>query len=407
MAIAAEVRDIYPNAVAAGFGRVFYGGEEVVYFSQIIENEGNFGKCYQTNDPTSEDFNAVLDTDGGKLKVSGAKGINKLVQWGKGMLVIAKNGVWFIRGNDSGFTATSFSVDKIDNATGCVNPQSVVDAPDGVYYWSDNEIIKIHTDEFGNILATDVSSLQIKKFYQEILGVSKENCTGAYDRNEKQVGWLYKSVATSDPNDYDREVLFRLDTQGWYPQEFASKVSTGWEISASFSLDITSDDVIKRYIIRDGSDNYSVAYLTDPSFQDFGIDYPTAYIETGYETLGNSGHSKSATYAVIHMERTEDGFDVNLDPTSPSSCIFQAKWDWHNSAAGNRWSVPEQVYRYRRQYLPADDTDDYDTGAKMIEFKAKVRGGGSAVSFRFSTEPQKDLQLYGFEGGYEMKGRLE
>ncbi|MGW8179860.1 MAG: hypothetical protein ACWGQW_14030, partial [bacterium] len=68
--------DMYrPNCVAFFAGRVFYGGVDwedyhnKVYFSQIIENKSQFGKCYQRNDPTSEELSDLLPNDGGEVSV--------------------------------------------------------------------------------------------------------------------------------------------------------------------------------------------------------------------------------------------------------------------------------------------------------------------------------------------------
>src|SRR5690606_10231014 len=50
-----------PSAVGFFAGRVFYGGVSGsdinghIFYSQIIEDASKIGRCYQVNDPTSED----------------------------------------------------------------------------------------------------------------------------------------------------------------------------------------------------------------------------------------------------------------------------------------------------------------------------------------------------------------
>jgi len=55
-----------------------YSWSENIYFSQIVETTDQFGRCYQTNDPTSEDLFDLLPTDGGVIQIQGSGSVYKL-----------------------------------------------------------------------------------------------------------------------------------------------------------------------------------------------------------------------------------------------------------------------------------------------------------------------------------------
>src|SRR5699024_10563732 len=108
-----------PSVTAEFAGRIFYSGfkgivrggdgrspnyTNYVFFSTLVKNRNDLGKCYQDGDPTSRDSADVVDTDGGFLRISEAKGIQSLANIGTSLIVIAENGVWAIDGgSDYGF----------------------------------------------------------------------------------------------------------------------------------------------------------------------------------------------------------------------------------------------------------------------------------------------------------------
>jgi hypothetical protein len=77
-----------------------------------------------------------------------------------------------------------------------------------------------------------------------------------------------------------------------------------------------------------------------------------------------------------------------------SSCLVQAQWEWCTSDDSGRWGQQFQAYRYRHLFL--NDTASLSYGYSVITTRNKIRGKGRALSFKFSTEPGKDLQLLGW-----------
>ena len=90
--------------------------------------------------------------------------------------------------------------------------------------------------------------------------------------------------------------------------------------------------------------------------------------------------SLSASYTVIN----------------PSSCLVQAQWEWNVTADAGRWGTEFQAYRYRQPYYVTGSDGTLSYGYSVITTRNKLRGNGRALSLKFRTEPDKDLQLLGW-----------
>ena len=159
-----------------------------------------------------------------------------------------------------------------------------------------------------------------------------------------------------------------------------------------------------KYVVLTGTDGgikYSFGTFSNPTFYDWvnedgtGVDSP-AYILGGYIMAGDTQLDKQVAYLTMHMIRTEDGFDVNYNPTNESSCLVQFQWDWSNSISSGKWSNSFQAYRYKRVYMPEDTDDDFDTGFKLITTKNMIRGSGRVFSILMSSEAGKDMRIVGW-----------
>ena len=141
-------------------------------------------------------------------------------------------------------------------------------------------------------------------------------------------------------------------------------------------------------------------YQTEDPYDSTGLPYES-YVDTGYEMLGDSMRDKQATYVFCYFNRTEEEFVDNGDGVVfdyPSSCRMYGKWDWTSTNTANKWSDPQQVYRFLRNFTPAVGSFDYSYD--VIETKNKVRGKGKALSLRFESEEGKDFQLLGWAINY-------
>lgn len=394
-----------PVTTAAAFGRLFWAGGSTVYFSQVLRTTKTAGFCYQLNDPISEEIPDLLDTDGGYIFLDGAQGIRTMTPFRTGVLVFAENGVWYIYNPDGGFKATAFNISKITER-GITDIRSVVAVDGSVWYISDNGMMRIDANEFDNLTASDISESTIKSYLIE--NHVGKGVIGTYDPKEKQVWWINKS---------DGKVLvYDVTAEAFYPQENASDNRYGLSIpfyrNNTFEFTAWSDttNVLE----------FGICGLTDAQFKDFGVDQE-AYMVTGPETLGKFSHSKSIVEGKAYFNKTETqilGFDgSNYIYDLPSSCLFQARWDFDVSNAYAKWvgTTPDapgsgiQIQLYnsgRRGFIPSSYPFTINNGEGVIKKKFNIRGSGDAVQFRFEAEPEKDLQLLGYSVNYSMAGKM-
>ena len=73
-----------------------------------------------------------------------------------------------------------------------------------------------------------------------------------------------------------------------------------------------------------------------------------------------------------------------------SALLMQARWDWANTSASNKYSTEVQVYRN------AQPSATIAGGYPIVVTKNKVRGKGRAVQIRFTSQTGKDAELIGW-----------
>lgn len=442
-----------PKVCAFFAGRVWYAGVKsaaqlgTIYFSQVLTETSKAGNCYQVNDPTSEVFSDLLDNDGGTIQIPEAGEITGLQPLGRGIIVLATNGAWFIAGtSNSGFTAADYSVERITNV-GCTATKSIVQVEDSILYWSNNGIYTLSPDQGGGFTAQNASDKNIKTFYQDIPTVNKLYAEGSYNVTNKIVYWLYSSseATTTASGRYNKDTVLALDLRlgAWYWFSFdntlgvipvslevtkeTSTTEIDYEIIAGTSDVLAdTDSVVATLPVVNGtfqqfkflvlhpvtSNDYSITFAdllnTRDSatkfadwytFDDAGVEQD-AYVMTGYN-MGNNGPARSKTgqYLTVFMKRTETEFDDNAVPLNESSCLMQTRWDFTDNSYAGKWQDPVQVYKQRRLFL-ADAGDPFDDGYPLVVSRNKLRGRGKAVQFKFASEEGKDMQIVGWTGTF-------
>lgn len=442
-----------PKVCAFFAGRVWYAGVKsaaqlgTIYFSQVLTDTSKAGNCYQVNDPTSEVFSDLLDNDGGTIQIPEAGEITGLQPLGRGVIVLATNGAWFIAGtSNSGFTAADYSVERITNV-GCTATKSIVQVEDSILYWSNNGIYTLSPDQGGGFIAQNASDKNIKTFYQDIPTVNKLYAEGSYNVTNKIVYWLYSSSeeTTTASGRYNKDTVLALDLRlgAWYWFSFDNTlgvIPVSLEVTKETSITeidyeiiagtddvlVSTDSVVSTLPVINGtfqqfkflvlhpvtSNDYSITFAdllnTRDSatkfadwytFDDAGVEQD-AYVLTGYN-MGNNGPARSKTgqYLTVFMRRTETAFDDNAEPLNESSCLMQSRWDFTDSAYAGKWQDPVQVYKQRRLFL-ADAGDPFDDGYPLVISRNKLRGRGKAVQFKFASEEGKDMQIVGWTGTF-------
>lgn len=438
------------TVVAEFSGHVFYAGfsgevvdgdsrspnlSSYILFSQLIKTTEDAFKCYQAGDPTSEESSDIVATDGGFIRIAGAYGISNLINIGTGLLILAKNGTWFLSGGaDYGFSADQYLVRKLTNR-GVISANSAVAIDNTVFYWANDGIYMIAPDEVGEYNAQNITKSTIQKMYGEIANDVKENARGVFDSYSRKIVWIYNYSKDIDSPTDIQELVFDVDLSAFSRNVITiptdTKVSiidvveaetytTGSKVTYIYDSDVpVTDDgeevvqtetvrsdtslTIKYLILFEEDDLVSFTYgqYSDITYKDWVSlsDNPVdayAYLTTGANLVGDSQRQKSIPYLTFHLGKSETGYDDDYNPVNESSCLCTFMWDWSNSANSNRWSKPIQLYRHKRFYVPEDSSDSFDNGYETVVSKTKIRGRGRAFSMHIETEPEKDCVILGW-----------
>lgn len=438
-----------PKVCSFFAGRAWYAGvgsaKELgtVYFSQVLDVISNVGKCYQQNDPTSEVFSDLLDTDGGVIQIPEAGEIIGLQPLGRGITVLASNGVWFISGIDTAFTASNYSVARISNV-GCTSAKSIIAVEDSLLYWSNTGIYTIAPGtSAAEFSSQNISDKNIKTFYQNIPVLNKIYAEGSYNVSNKLIYWLYSKVDTGSTSSgrYNKTSVLALDIKlgSWYWFDFDTTlgvIPVSLEITKETTLSsstydvlvgadsvlVSADSVVATLSVTNGtvqqfkflvlhpvtSNNYSFTFAdfentrtATTKFKDWysyntaGVEQ-SAYFITGYEMAEvGPARAKSAQYITTFMKRTETTFDANTNPVNPSGCMMQTRWDFTDNSYAGKWQAEVEVYRQLRPYF-AEPLTTFDDGYPLVINKNKVRGRGKALQLKFSSVTGKDMQMVGW-----------
>lgn len=413
MSILPELKRDNPLATCSGFGRVFYGGGSTIYYSPVIEYIEDLGRCYQNADPTSDDISDPIATDGGRILLKNAGSILDLYTYNSGVLVFTDKGVWYVYNNETGFTNDSFSVRKITNEA-ISDKGSVVEANGVIYYGTPTTLNVIAPNENNFLISQSITDGVIRDYW---INNFDEGFRAVFDSKEKNI-WFVSNRA--EPT---KDLCYNVVTKAFYPQDFNT---TGfYDVVEPLYL---NGDKGLVFSIKESGDNletmrYNFCTLTGEDFKDIDTDI-SAYLLSGYETLGKFSHKKGITTASFFLKKTEENITGFDDETytytfdKPSACKLQVRWDFDNSNSFNRWvgdadgvsTNSQGINLYNpmvRGFTP--QTDDFpvafNTGESIISKRTKLRGRGNAVQFFFEAQPEKDLQLLGYSVEFKMKGR--
>lgn len=431
-----------PKACAFYAGRIWYAGvpsgEKLgwVLFSQVLDTISNAPKCYQRNDPTSEVFSDILDTDGGLIQIPEAGEIVSLMPMGRNLYVFGTNGVWQIVGGDNGFTAASYSVEKVSNA-GCLFQKTIVLVDEVIYYWSASGIYVLALDQTGiNASARNISDAAIKTFYQSIPTGNKIYAVGKYNDSSKIIQWLYYQGTTETVNNRflkNRVLAYNVQLNAFYtysidedagPKLVAVAVTRETSESTADADVVVGDvDVIvndsqvtaptlatlsntkqfKYAVLHKSPSTYALTFgdmLGDVyrdwySYDNVGVSFDS-YIITGYNMAGNGpARTKTASYLTAFMARTETSVDENMQPVNSSGIKMQTRWDFTDNLFSNKWSDETQIYRILRP-LYYEPSSAFNNGYPLVITKNKIRGRGKALQVKFSADGDKQMHLYGW-----------
>jgi len=457
----------YPSTVAFYAGRVWYAGAQgyeetgdpavykkdninvgsTLYFSQQLADEpAKAALCYQENDPTIEDINQLLATDGGTISIESLGKPYKLVVFGSYLIILSDQGVWAISGTEQdSFTATGYSVNKISNIR-AVSRDAVLEAKSTVYFLSEDAIYSLGLDQVSGLpTVQDVSSSKIKDYYQKIPFKNKQRSKLSYDEGSRILYFFFEGAEEEDelsslgfpvykevlvlnedlgsyykyalPNFDELSFATRLVGAVYYPRSLSQTVSEAITLDGvEVTLDgepVTLDEefffadassvLFVYHSFNEGADRqynevFTASFTDSSSFEDLGKPY-SSYIEFGFDTAGDiMRDSLKAPVIISHMQRTEDGFEINPEDLykqelilkNMSSCWLSYGWDW-----ATNYGRPQQLYRFKRHYTPSGTDDTFEYGVDVITTRNRIRGKGHSLGVRLDSEEGKDCKILG------------
>lgn len=415
MALAKEIRP-QPTAATAGFGRVFYGASDRLYFSQVfLDDLTVLGKCFQKSDPTAEVANDIVDTDGGEIQLQDSGEIIALSTFHKGVLAFCSKGVWYISGGEAGFSATAYTVDKVSSYR-IIGTKAFCNVGSDVLFGSKDSLFLVQNNEFNVPKVVSLTDETIQEYWQGFVAYDTQM---VFNEEEKKVYMLRCSCPEG------RALVYDLRINGFYPWKLGGKVHEAVLYSPVDGLFFLGKDESEDFITFDEltlttSDGFvlrgvnesilTFARLSDSAvYRDYGTTQFESFLVTNYETLGNYSRHKGVPLVNVFFRKTETQVDTtsgSLVFDRPSACEMSVLWDFDNEQGSV--SPPRQIYDpVPRGYAPAvDGVSSFDTGKTIITFKDKVRGRGRAVQFKFKAVEDKSLELLGFSVQFTAKGRM-
>jgi hypothetical protein len=410
-----------PSTTAFFASRVFYAGVQAqnfsnkIYFTQIIEGDDQFGKCYQTNDPTSEYMFDLLPSDGGTINILECGTIVKLMSIQSALLVFATNGVWAISGSTgTGFAANDYTVKKIATVP-ALTASSFVDAGGVPIWWNSDGIYTISSqDALGNVGVTSISEKKIKDFYNnEIPASAKSYAKGFFNSLDKVVHWAYRSTDASTVDarySFDRVLALNTISGAFYPWSVSTSPVTvnGLIAVQGLGADTTIENVVDslganvttlsgenvqtstvepealasvfKYLVsidNGGTNEFTFAEVFSTTYKDWvawtgdGINY-TSYATSGYRVRGDAQRRFQSNYIMVFADIDDPGtFDV------------QGIWDYATSGTTGDFTSKQRC--------------TFTSTSRRYNYrKLKIRGMGLSVQFKFSSVTGEPFNITGW-----------
>ncbi len=401
-------------------GRVFYAGindsewSDYIFFSQIPDKIEKFKRCYQVADPTDEENNQLVDTDGGWFVIQGIQNVKTLLSVRNVLLVFAENGVWEVGGGERGFfTPSGYSIRKITDV-GCNSPMSPIAIENLAIYTGPEGIYTIGPNPYTGILeATSLSVNKIQEKWNAISENSQKHVQTVYDSAKKQIWFLYgkTTVQTSAATGYYNEALLldlRIGAFSYYSYNRDLNVGIVSAFPISYTTSSEQKNKIKFNTAVNSSTNLRICDHDQSDYIDFdGSESPLPYVVTGWDNIGDFQRRRQAPVITVYAKRTETGYTDSGSGWSgdnESSNLMTAYWDWTNDDVSGKIGDQQETYRHVRAFTPADATDV--DGYPVVVTRNKVRGRGRVLQLRFDGAATKDSHLLGYTVNYRAQAAI-
>lgn len=373
-----------PSCVAFFAGRVFFGGtaapdfNDKIYFSKIIEQPSDYGRCYQINDPTAQELSDLLPSDGGVISIPDMGNMVRMFPVGNDLVIFATNGVWKISGSEGiGFRANDYSVTKLSSIPS-TSALSFVLVDGSPLFWNNDGIYALTGEGI-----QPISDKTIKTWFEALPTSSKSNAKGVYNPLKKTVYWLYRSTAsttTDNAYEYDRVLCMNTLTGAFYPYSIGTGSGYPTVNGIAVTQYIGAVGATTKYICTRNTTGttFTVTFAEerDTSYVDWetpnvGLDY-SSYFTTGFKVPGDGLKQQFGNY-----------INVFCNTAANSSLRLRAKWDYANSSASGEWSTEQEVYVAK-------------TFRDTLRRRIKLRGRGIACQLSFRSTSGKPFNIIGW-----------
>lgn len=443
---------ITPGGFPAGFqagcmsqGRLWVanvpGERNVIYFSQSISEDFHYTRMYQFADPLNPDDPDVVDSDGGRIKITAAEEIVGMVDYLGGVLVLATNGLWYINGSEGFFKATDYNLKRISDS-GCVGPSAWTPVENTVIYGALSGVYGVSLDDISAQPVVTELSTKIRDFWSGIPHRQREASEFVYNPDTFR---MYVALNFETPtwwsrrNPYDQSArkqdMLVLHTKlgAWYKHSMgedpdADKVTIGGLFPVVVNLSdyepVTVDGVnvtIGAEVVTVPADratastitalilmkqngtgfDWSIGRETGATNQDFSRSTADAasfdsFVESVPQLYSDGGHRKQLPYLYTFFDTVETGFDSGTGLyTNQGGCNYRVNWNWSTNSDAAYYGAAHTAYKPTRfNYV-------YEDGRLLaystVRNRHRVRGTGPALTFRFENDGDKDFHLLGWQ----------
>lgn len=399
-----------PTTCAFYAGRAWYAGIDAknigsnLYFSQIIEKESQYGKCYQVNDPTAEDVFELLPSDGGVIRIPEIGKIIKLYTQQSSLLVFATNGIWVISGasQGAGFSASNFNVKRI-SSLGTQSPFSFIDVKGLPMWWGEDGIFRMdYNPQFDSFSVVSESQEKIQRYFLAIDPYNRSLVKGAYDSQNDVAHFLVNSSNIPGiPFRYNTILCFNTRSKAFYPWTYSTSTtptivglayvsdSIGFSKSMvkyttinlinAFTKRITFADTNKLVpVYRDWKDFSTSPYGTSDDDR-----FYIATFTTGYKLDGETQRFFQGNYVFVFFEQLDN-----------SGATIEGLWDYGSNEASNRWTGMQSLYNTNLTH-------------RSVNFRRlKIRGKGRSLQIRITSEGDKGFTIIGWSAWETVNAKL-
>ena len=409
-----------PTSVAYHAGRAWYAGiqdrewADTVFFSQVALKPQAFGKCFQEQDPTNPNFNALAESDGGAIVVPNLGNVKRMVSMNDKLIIFSDQGIWEIGGGERGvFVAAGYSVRKITEAE-CSSPRSPLVVGDRAIFTGPRGIHIIGPNQYTGILEeTSLSAPLVQTLWNDIPAAFQQRVQTVFDSSLQRVYFLYGDTyntvdveprEASNANHYRYALILDMRVGAYYKYAFNTSTTEGIISAYAITDSDTSDSRKKiKWSVQDTNSIVTCDFDQTDYIDYDGAESPLPYFASGWDNIGDFQRRRQAPIITVFAKRTETGYTQTgdgWDGDNESSNLLTAYWDWTDDSVSGKIGSQNETYRSVRGFVPSATNDV--SGYPVVTTRNKIRGRGRVLQLRFDGAATKDSHILGYTTNYKV-----